>query len=305
MRFFAYIFILIFPSCLAQQREVSITIDDVPNVRLYQEDGFKSVLLERIETLQIPVAIFINEKNIDLNEFGKKNTEGLEHWLKNKNITAGNHSYSHMNYADTTLKGFQEDILKGEQLTTKIIRRRPAYFRFPFNSLGDDSIAHANIRKFLAEKGYRLTPFTVESEDWAYNSLYENALKTNDTAKAKQIGQQYISHTLLLFEYFEKLSNELYGRNIKHIYLCHDNRLNTDYIVELVNQLRNKGYSFITLERALEDKVYQSNDYYTGRYGFSWIYRWEQNSDKRKVMMRREPTDEAFRNTYEKFVSEK
>jgi hypothetical protein len=65
------------------------------------------------------------------------------------------------------------------------------------------------------------------------------------------------------------------------------------------------GYAFVPLDRALEDKVYQSKEYYTGRYGFSWLYRWEKSSDKRKALMRREPLDEKFRADYEKLVNEK
>ena len=305
MRSLIVVFILFYTGCVAQSKEVSITIDDVPNTYLYQEDGFKSALLDRIQTLEIPVAIFINEKNVYNTAYENKNMEILNRWLKSKNITAGNHSYSHINYADTTLAGFQEDILKGEILTTKIIGRRPAYFRFPFNSLGNDSTAHAMIRKFLADKKYTHTPFTIESEDWAYNTLYETALKNNDAKKAQQIGEQYIAQTLRLFQYFETLSKELYGRSIRHIYLCHDNRLNTDYMAKLVGALKSNGYSFISLSKALQDNVYDSKEYYFGRFGFSWVYRWEPDSDKRKMMMRQEPTDEAFRSAYDAFVNQK
>ena len=305
MRFLTLIFTIILQTCIAQVKEVSITIDDVPNTRIYQEDAFKSVLLDRIDVMNIPVTIFINEKHIYNTSFESKNLLILERWLKTKNITAGNHSYSHINYADTTLAGFQQDIVKGELLTTKIIGHRPTYFRFPFNSLGNDSIQHMSIRKFLREKGYIHAPFTIESEDWAYNTLYENALRNNDNKKAKQIGEQYVAHTLSLFQYFEKVSKELYKREIRHIYLCHDNRLNTDYLEMLVNGLKERGYSFISLEKALEDKVYESREYYFGRYGFSWIYRWEPDSDKRKMMMRKEPTDETFRAAYEALTNQK
>ena len=305
MRLFIFLMILTFQTCIAQQKQVSITIDDVPNTLLYKEDAFKSKLLDQLDAMNIPVAIFINEKNIYKTEFQDKNLEGLTRWLKNKNVIAGNHSYSHINYADTTLKGFQQDILKGETLTTRIIHQRPRYFRFPYNSLGDDSIEHADIRQFLKDQGYIQTPFTVESEDWAYNSLYENALKNHDNDKARQIGEQYVTHTLEMFQYFETLTQQLYGRTIRHIYLCHDNRLNTDFMEKLLNELRASGYSFITLKEALEDTVYQSNEYYFGRYGFSWIYRWQQNDEKRRQMMRREPVDEDFREAYDQLANKK
>ena len=305
MRPFIFLLILAFQPCIAQLKQVSITIDDVPNTALYKEDAFKSKLLDRLDALNIPVAIFINEENIFKTEFQDKNLEGLTRWLKNKNVIAGNHSYSHINYADTTLKGFQQDILKGEQLTIKITNQRPRYFRFPYNSLGNDSIAHASITKFLTDKGYIKTPFTVESEDWAYNTLYENALKNRDNDKARQIGEQYVTHTLDLFQYFEALTQQLYGSAIRHIYLCHDNRLNTDYMEKLLNALRANGYSFITLKEALEDNVYQSNEHYFGRYGFSWIYRWQQNDEKRRQMMRAEPVDKDFREAYDQLSNKK
>ena len=305
MRLIAFLLILTFSPCLAQLKQVAITIDDVPNTYIYAEDEFKSVLLGRLDGMNIPFAIFINEKNIRNTEFQKKNVEGFERWLRNKNVTVGNHSYSHLNYADTTLEGFQQDILDGEQLTTKLTKHRPKYFRFPFNSLGDDSTAHANIRKFLKEHGYIHTPFTIESEDWAYNTLYENALKNNDSEKASQIGEQYVSHTLDLFQYFETVSLKLYGRAIRHIYLCHDNRLNRDYLEKLVTRLRERDYAFLTLEEAMKDSIYHSKEYYNGRYGFSWIYRWEKDIEKRKQMMRGEPTDTAFQAEYNQVVNKK
>jgi hypothetical protein len=155
--------------------------------------------------------------------------------------------------------------------------------------MGRDSIAHYQIKKYLKESGYINTPFTIESEDWAFNSAYEEAWKKGDSKKADEIGRQYIEHTVRLFEYFEKIILELYGRNIKHIYLCHDNHLNADYLTDLLAALTKQGYKYISLDNALKDKIYQSNDYYTGPYGFSWVYRWQKDELKRKTLMRQEP----------------
>ena len=114
-----------------------------------------------------------------------------------------------------------------------------------------------------------------------------------------------MTHTLDMFQYFETLTQQLYGSAIRHIYLCHDNRLNTDFMEKLLNGLRAHGYSFITLKEALEDNVYQSNEYYFGRYGFSWIYRWQQNGEERRQMMRGEPVDEDFRKAYDQLANKK
>ena len=280
---------------IAQHKEVSITIDDVPNVHVYKEQGFSSALLSEINDLKIPVAIFINERNLHLNEFEKENRKALTSWLTSKNIIAGNHSYSHMNYSDATFEAFREDVIKGAVVTREITKKNPRYFRFPYNSMGNDSAAHQRVKGLLKEMGYLNAPFTIESEDWIFNTNYDVALKNNDTEKAKQIGEAYVNYTMQLFEHFEKLCSDLYGRNIKHIYLCHDNHLNRDYLGELIKRLKHHGYSFITLDEALKDKVYQSKDHYTGRLGFSWIYRWQPDELKRKALMKQEPPNELLK----------
>jgi peptidoglycan/xylan/chitin deacetylase (PgdA/CDA1 family) len=305
MKHLVCILILSSQWCLAQPRQVAVTIDDVPNVNVFQRDKFRSILLERIEKLNIPVAIFINEKNIYNTAFVEENIACLKRWLTSNIVTPGNHSFSHINYADTTLESFQQDIIKGEKLTAEIIRRRPPYFRFPFNSLGNDSTSYAAIQNFLTIQGYIHAPFTIESEDWAFNALYEDALQNRDADRAREIGQQYVIHTMNLFHHFETLCKNLFGRNIRHIYLCHDNQLNRDYLPALITELDKSGYSFISLEQALDDIVYQSTEYYIGRYGFSWIYRWEKDQDKRKAIMRGEPVDESLHVEYQRLVNKK
>jgi peptidoglycan/xylan/chitin deacetylase (PgdA/CDA1 family) len=282
---------LLFCDAVAQQKEVSITIDDVPNIKTYQGVSFSSQLLGVISTLELPVAIFINEKNIYGNEFIDDNRQGLIKWLNSPNVTAGNHTFSHLNYSDTTLVAFKEDIEKGTLITSETLKKNPKYFRFPYNNMGKDSMAHHQVKEYLKESGYINTPFTIESEDWVFNSAYEDAWKKGDIEKAEEIGHLYVAHTVRMFEYFEKVCRDVYGRNIRHIYLCHDNRLNADYLMELLTTLTKQGYKYVSLDDALKDKIYRSKDYYTGPFGFSWVYRWQQDEVKRKELMRQEPAN--------------
>ncbi len=299
------IFLLVYGAALGQKKEVAITIDDVPNVLLNERYHHHSLLLERIDSLSIPVAIFINEHNIQKSAFQKENLEILTSWIKNKNITSGNHSFSHINYADTSFQAYQLEILKGETLTRSILEslgKKLEYFRFPYNSLGKDQQAHERIAQYLASRGYTIAPFTIESEDWMYNALYEDALKKNNHTLARQIWLEYVSFTLKLFEYFEQLSALRFGRNIKEIYLCHDNALNTDYLPQLVHKLAIRGYSFIEFHDAVQDKAYLLSDTYPGRAGFSWVYRWEPDPAKRKAMMVSEPGNPWLYNEYKRLT---
>jgi peptidoglycan/xylan/chitin deacetylase (PgdA/CDA1 family) len=301
--------LLLFSSTLyGQQQSVSITIDDVPNVRLFEADGYSSLLLRRLDSLALPVAIFINEGNLKQTHSFDKNKDLLKSWVLNDHITVGNHSYSHPNYGETGFDAFKENVMQGEELTREILggsEKKLEYFRFPFNAMGKDSAEHASMKKFLVSKNYIVTPFTVESEDWLFTQLYEKALSDKNYQSARSIGQKYVEFSLALFDHFDSLSVVQYGKPARQIYLCHDNRLNTDYLPALINELKKKDYRFNTLKEAMLDPVYQSKEYYYGNAGFSWIYRWMENVNKRRAAMRAEPSNAEIQKAYEEMTKAK
>lgn len=304
---------LLFISCaLANfsnaQSSVSITIDDVPNTRLYQLQNFSSPLQQKLDSLQIPVAIFINEGNLEQTTALEKNRNLLKNWLSKSYVTAGNHGFAHKNYAEVGLEAFKEDVIKGEALTKSFLKefnKESRYFRFPYNAAGNDSLEQLTAQKFLKEKNYISTPFTVESEDWLHAILYDKALVENDRKRAEWIGDQYVNLTLKLFSHFDSLSVSIYNRPIRQIYLCHDNRLNADYLPRIVDELKNKNYEFVSLDNALLDPVYQSQLYYYEKAGFSWIYKWMPDVAARRKLMRSEPSNPEIQKAFEDLNKQK
>jgi len=290
------------------QRMVSITIDDVPNTKLYQQQNFKSILQQKLDSLRIPVAIFINEGNLEQTKESDKNKNLLKSWIAKSNVTVGNHGYAHKNYTEVGFEAYKEDVIKGEVLTKQFVKelhKESKYFRFPYNGVGSDSLEQALALTFLAANNYISTPFTVESEDWLHAILYDDALAAKDKKRAEWIGNQYVDFTLGLFSYFDSLSIKLYNRPIKQIYLCHDNRLNADYLAKIVDKLKNKEYQFISLDEAISDPVYKSQLYYHGKAGFSWIYRWIPDVVLRKKLMQSEPGNPEIQNAFEESSKKK
>ena len=281
----------------AQPKHVPITIDDIPNVNLYQQDDFQSELLSYLEREKVPAAIFVNESRIFQNEHFRQNFDVYLKWLNSPLLTIGNHTYEHLNYADTTLEAFRADILKDEAISKPLLKaqeRTLKYFRFPFNSL-----AHTQIMDYLHGQGYTLAPHTISSEDWMYNALYVHHLAAGQPEKAYSVGVTYVAQTLKLFDHYEQLVKELYGRPIKQIYLCHKNALNRDYLPILLDSLQELEYKLISLEEALQDPAYAAEDHYFGCQGFSWIYRWMQDAEKRKELLRAEPFDQRIYQAYQ------
>lgn len=295
-------------SAHAQERSVAITIDDVPNVHLYAADGNSSGLLKKLDSLEMPVAIFINEGHLKQNTAFGQNKKLLESWISKSYITVGNHSYSHPNYGEIGFDAFCEEVLKGEELTKIVAEnagKKVEYFRFPFNGMGKDSAEQARIRQFLNEHHYISTPFTVESEDWLFTQLYEKALKEGKVEEARKIGNRYVDLSLKLFDHFDKVALKVVGKPIKQIYLCHDNRLNTDYLPVLIQKLKEKQYTLISLAEAMDEPAYRLPLHYHGNWGFSWLYRWVKDAGERRSLMQTEPADKEAQQAYEALTKNK
>jgi hypothetical protein len=86
------------------------------------------------------------------------------------------------------------------------------------------------------------------------------------------------------FDYFERQSKALFGREIAQVLLVHANSLNADHFPELAKMMKARGYSFIPLEDALRDDAYRSTDTWTGTAGITWLHRWALTRDKALVL---------------------
>ena len=304
-------FLMLSVCMYAQGKQVAVTMDDLffafNNTGIDRIEAASDTLLNLFTKQNIPVTVFVNEKSFIKEGETDKRLTIFNKWVNDPLITIGNHTYSHKNYAEETLPAFEDDIIQGESISRDLLTKagkKLKYFRFPFNCTGKDSVSRTEIFDFLNKKDYVIAPFTVESEDYMYNALYCDYIKKGDLKGADTIANKYIDFTMELFKYFENLSNELYGRNIKHIYLCHTNLLNTACFDKLTSRLKDEGYSFISLDEALTDNVYQSTDYYTAKFGVSWIYRWIKNNDQRRTLLKSEPYSEDMEEQYNNLMKQ-
>lgn len=288
---------------VSAQKKVSITIDDVPNARLFAADGFHSRLLHLVDSAELPVAIFINEVKIFDIEDADKSLALLDDWISSPNVTVGNHGYQHRMYSSEGIDSFKIDVLQGEAISRPLSRKynkAETYYRFPYNDLGKDANEHKLAEAFLHERGYKVTPYTVHSDDWLVTQLYEHYMSTGQVKEAQRIGQAFVEFTLRNFEYIESLTDKKYKRNTAQIYLMHDNLLNADYLDELLVALKKRGYTFITLDEAMKDPMYAQPDHYEQRFGISWVYRWIKDVQERQRLMRAAPDSDMFASELER-----
>ncbi|WP_421871096.1 polysaccharide deacetylase family protein [Marinoscillum sp.] len=272
------------------QKQVVITIDDLisngPFRDLAHIQQVNRQVLDTALKYDVPVIGFVNEGKLFREGEEQDRKQILKDWLE-AGMDLGNHTYSHPSLYNTPLDDYKEEVLKGGIYTSSVLEdagSKMRYFRHPYLNTGPDSTTRASFEAFLAAEGYTIAPVTVESSDYVFNKLYANAVLEGDTAEMKVVGETYVSHTLRMFDWMEAVADTVVGRAIPHTYLCHVNPLNANYLGAIYQGLIDKGYEFITLEKALEDEAYSKTDYHIGQWGVSWLYRWDKGNVQKWLM---------------------
>ena len=256
--------------------EVAVTFDDLP-----ANPAIAPRLLRAIVRARVPAIGFVNENKLT----SDAHIDVLKHWHA-AGLDLGNHTYSHRDLHVIGADAFTRDIMRGEEVTTAILGSRPTWFRHPFLHTGNTLEAKQEVEEFLARRGYRIAPVTLDNSEWIFARAYDLA---KDAAARKRIGQAYIVYMDAKLAYFEDQSRKLFGRDIRHILLVHANALNADWFGALAKSMKKRGYAFITLDGALEDPAYRSADTYTGPSGITWIHRWALTAGKKGAFFAGEP----------------
>jgi hypothetical protein len=148
------------------------------------------------------------------------------------------------------------------------------YFRHPMTHTGDTPAKKTAIEQFLAARGYKVTPHTIENSDFIFNVGYVRAVRESDAAMVKRLRNSYLDFTIAATEFAERISPQIFGREIPQTLLLHANDINADCLQEMLERLSTRGYQFITLDEAMRDVAYQTRDTQVSKHGPTWLWRW-------------------------------
>lgn len=192
---------------------------------------------------------FVNERRL-----GKEGRAILREWRR-RGHELGNHLYSHSDLNEITVEQFRQEVIAGEASIGKA-----RFLRFPFNHTGDTREKRDAVAAFLAERGYRVAPCTIDNSD--YVATWER--------------DAYLAYTAAEIDYYTQLHVQVLGREIPHVMLLHANQLNAGALDGVLKLFEDRGYRFVTLAEALADPAYAVPDTYVTKYGPMWGYRWAQ-----------------------------
>jgi peptidoglycan/xylan/chitin deacetylase (PgdA/CDA1 family) len=277
----------------APQREVAVTFDDLPALGpLIQMRRITERLLKTISSNRIPAIGFVNEGKLHFSGEQEARTALLQMWL-DAGLELGNHTYSHINMDQVSMAAYQDDVIRGEPITRKLLDQKGMklrYFRHPMLHTGPTLQYKKSLDSFLANRGYIIAPVTLDNNDFMFALVYDEAKKRGDAAAMKRIAAAYVPYMESVIEFFEKLSVQTLGYEVKQTLLLHANEINADHFGDLVEMMKRRGYRFIALQSALTDQAYNLPQA-PSKLGLSWIHRWRL---AKNLEMKPEPDVPAF-----------
>ncbi|HJR09014.1 MAG TPA: M56 family metallopeptidase [Pyrinomonadaceae bacterium] len=271
------------PAKTKAKRKVAVTFVSLPAVQTYHNPRAEKDTRRLLSTLaanDIRAVGFVNENQLYDEEAGGKLDEErarlLRLWL-DAGHELGTQTREHSNLYTTPLEEFQADVIRGEEVTGKLMSERGLrlrYFSYPFLNTGPNRETKEAAEKFLAARGYRIHQVTIDNMDWLYGRVYAQARRAEDEETMRRVAAEYVPYMERMFEYYEELSRTTLGYEVPQVLMLTANALNAHKMDELVAMLKRRGYEFVTLDEALQDKAYSQPTTRTGPWGISWLERW-------------------------------
>ncbi|WED44468.1 polysaccharide deacetylase family protein [Legionella cardiaca] len=236
----------------AQDREIAITIDDLPFVgssnnnpaKLQREhDRFMKILQTLIEK-NVPATGFVIAGSIEKGQW-----ELLEQF-RQAGFILGNHTYSHRSLNSVTAEKYIDDVDRADKVLTPLFPDRK-YFRYPYlaESSGQKK---QTVYDYLAAHNYIVAPVTIDSKDFVFN---QQLFAIPYRLREKNLNQLRKRYLAFIWNQTLKAESKAAKANpdkpVKQILLIHANLLNSHFLGDIIDLYRQNGYRFISLDEAL------------------------------------------------------
>lgn len=237
-------------SGFAQNKQIAITIDDLPFVGEYRNFHLK-MLMNTMKEQEVPATGFIIAREVRPSNWSMLNT------FRDEGFDLGNHTYSHANLNKIATKQFIHEIRRSDKLLAKVMTK-PKYFRYPYLAMGT-GYKKNEVLCYLEKKHYHVAPITIDSKDFAFN---QRLLSVNEAQRRNYLAELKPFYLEFIWQQ-TKLAEERTAQNHNpdqaQILLIHANLLNAYSLADIIKLYKENDYTFISLQDAL--KTYK-NEYH-------------------------------------------
>lgn len=223
----------------------------------YTEDTHENFerLLNALKNNDIPATVdFLAGESLD---------RGIqEEWLRSGNLI-GSLTYKGLSPKKGTAQEFIDALSRNEQELAPLwnkFERKQKYFRYPALKLGLDAQRPREIRAFLKQNGFVEVPATINSRDDYFSQPYCAALARGDKVCANFVAATYKSMLLDKTQKARAAARKIAGRDVKQILMIQASQLTSDLLDELLRWYKAMGVRFISVDEALRDPFYATED---------------------------------------------
>ncbi len=247
-------------SCFAEEREIAITIDDLPfvgsgtntpaNLKRTQ-DRFMAIVNTLVDN-KVPATGFIIGGAIAKSEWPLLET------FRNQGLSLGNHTYGHHSLNGMSAEKYIADIEHADTVIAPVITE-PKYFRYPYlaESKGEKK---QKVLDYLTEHRYKVAPVTIDSKDYEFNAQFYRIPYRQRPQKLAQFKKRYLAFIWKQTLKAEEKAKKINGQPSKQILLIHANLLNSLCLADITDLYKQNGYKFISLNDALTNTAPTIND---------------------------------------------
>jgi len=236
--------------CFAQDREIAITIDDLPlvaskmNTPANQQrstERFNNIV-QAFTKYKVPVTGFVIAGAI------AKGQWAFLQQFRQAGLMLGNHTYSHYNLNQMSAEKYIADIDRADKILAPILTE-PKYFRYPYLAEGNKKTKQ-KVYDYLKEHHYIIAPVTIDSKDFAFNEMAYKVPFHSREAYIKKLKPRYLAYIWNQTLKAEKKAN---GQGARQILLIHANLINSYLLGDILDMYQKNGYKFISLTEALKN----------------------------------------------------
>jgi peptidoglycan/xylan/chitin deacetylase (PgdA/CDA1 family) len=241
--------------------EICLTFDNLPAERHYdrkERQWINERILATLKKRHIKGAGFVIGDNIE------GDTAIIDRWLLDGHIV-GFHPYSGQDVNEVPVGLLVDDMAKGMESLESILTegaQKGRYFRYPFLRYGKTYEIRKAIEDFLDHENITVVHASIATEDFVYNLNADKLANSLDSMKIKELRSEYLLHLKKCVDSANALALLAMERPVKHIIQLHANRINALYLDDIIEFFQKGGYRFISLEEALEDRLYKNRDAY-------------------------------------------
>ena len=254
-------------------KTIVLTFDNLPGLHplgFWTHREVSNTILRTLEKYNVKAAGFVVEEKIDEDPV---TFIVLKDWIERGHIL-GNQTYSDVDLNDLSAKDFMHHVTDGQTYLKRILRmysQKYLYLRYPFLHQGNTKRKKRRVTKALYRLGYDIAHVTVKTSDYRFNSFYiDNEQNHDQIVRLKSV---YLEHIAQVLNYAESQSLKVFSRQIHHILRLHCGIATAQFLKDLIEILKGRGYGFIALDKALLDPAFQTKELYVGPGSLSFIDR--------------------------------